>query len=123
MPTPSPRKVSNATRAESTRLRTAVSVTSITIRAGSTPWAARVSLTPLSHPGAASWTGETLTLIGPGRSDQRQRLAGPAGCARMAERRQGHSGGPRGRPRPDRDRGYRDRRPEPGGLGPSGVGD
>ena len=68
MPTPSPRRDVRACRAESTRLRVAVSVTSITIRSGSTRCRLRVSKTPLSQSGAASWTAETLTLIGPGRS-------------------------------------------------------
>src|SRR5674476_21591 len=60
MPMPSRRRDARATWAESTRLRTAVSVTSITTRAGSTRCRARVSRTFRSQPGAASWTAETL---------------------------------------------------------------
>src|SRR5665647_3200760 len=63
---PEPAQDARATWAESTRLRTAVSVTSITTRAGSTRCRARVSRTFLSQPVAASWSAETLTLIGPG---------------------------------------------------------
>ena len=75
MPTPSPRRDSRACRAESVMLKAAVSVTSITSRAGSTRWAVRVSVTVPSQSGEPSWTAETLTLIWPGRSTREASIA------------------------------------------------
>jgi hypothetical protein len=58
----------NAYLEESSRFKTEVSVTSMTIRWGSTPCCNRALVKRPSQSGAASWTAEMLILIGPGRS-------------------------------------------------------